>query len=311
MNDQPDPLPLTIISGYLGAGKTSLVNHLLRHANGRRLMVMVNDFGELPIDAALIETRDGDTINLANGCVCCSMGGDLFDALVKVLDTTPRPDHLLIEASGVADPAKIANIARAEPDLRLDAIVSLVDAGNFEQLLNNPLIGQTLAHQVKISDIIVLNKLDLADTEARNTLRETIAEIAPDAPWLETRNAKVPIDLVIGPQAVTSSTFTEMPDHGDHGAAYAKWSMFFEHPVERDQLEKTLSRLDTSVLRLKGIVHLKGSQNACSVQCVGQRCTITPMEKNMSQKPSGLIAIGLANRLDKPALDRLFASLQQ
>ena len=122
MTENNTPLPVTIISGYLGSGKTTLVNHLLRHSDGRRIVVLVNDFGELPIDADLIISADGDTINLANGCACCSMGGDLFNALVDVLDRSPPPQYLLIEASGVADPARIANIARAEPDLRLDEV---------------------------------------------------------------------------------------------------------------------------------------------------------------------------------------------
>ena len=109
------PLPVTLVSGYLGAGKTTLINHLLRHANGRRLMVMVNDFGELPIDTDLIESRLGNTITLANGCICCSIGTDLAGAFIDLLNLDPMPDHLLIEASGVAEPHRIANIARAEP----------------------------------------------------------------------------------------------------------------------------------------------------------------------------------------------------
>lgn len=119
------PLPVTLISGYLGAGKTTLVNHVLRNTNGRKFLVMVNDFGELPIDADLIESDDGDTITLANGCICCSMNGDLAGAFIDLLNRDPLPDHLLIEASGVAEPNRIANLARAEPDLSLHGIIVL------------------------------------------------------------------------------------------------------------------------------------------------------------------------------------------
>ena len=122
------PLPVTVIAGYLGAGKTTLVNHLLRHAGGRRLSVLVNDFGKIAIDADLIAARDGDSMTLANGCVCCSIGGDLYRALTRALDRRPRADALVIEASGVAEPARLAEIARAEPDLLLAGIVVLVDA---------------------------------------------------------------------------------------------------------------------------------------------------------------------------------------
>jgi hypothetical protein len=102
-------VPVTVVGGYLGAGKTTLVNHLLRHAEGRRLVVMVNDFGDTPIDAALIAARDGDTLALSNGCICCSMGGDLVAAFDTAIRLAQRADALVIEASGVAEPDRIAD----------------------------------------------------------------------------------------------------------------------------------------------------------------------------------------------------------
>ena len=101
--------PVTIIGGYLGAGKTTLVNHLLRNAQGRRLAILVNEFGELPIDADLIEARDDDIISLSGGCVCCSYGNDLIMAMMDMARMEPRPDHIVLEASGVALPAAIAS----------------------------------------------------------------------------------------------------------------------------------------------------------------------------------------------------------
>ena len=103
-------LPLTVLGGYLGAGKTTLLNRLLSEDHGQRILVMVNDFGAINIDASLIAAASSDTLTLSNGCVCCTMGADLFMAMGDALDRRPRPDHLVIEASGVADPAKIADI---------------------------------------------------------------------------------------------------------------------------------------------------------------------------------------------------------
>ncbi|MEX2518274.1 MAG: GTP-binding protein, partial [Paracoccaceae bacterium] len=120
-----------MVSGYLGAGKTSLVNHLLRNAGGRRIMVMVNDFGALDIDADLLESATEDTITLANGCVCCTMGTELLYALSDALDRRPRPDWLVIEASGVADPRKIAAAAHAEREMTYQGVVVMAYAASL------------------------------------------------------------------------------------------------------------------------------------------------------------------------------------
>ena len=144
MTDTKPPLPVSVISGYLGAGKTSLVNRLLSGDHGQRIMVLVNDFGEIALDESLIESRDGDLIALANGCMCCQIGGDLYDAIDQILKRRQNLDHLLIETSGVADPAKIGQIAIAEPELRLNAILVLVDALNFSDGMADPLLADTL-----------------------------------------------------------------------------------------------------------------------------------------------------------------------
>ncbi|MDP5350234.1 MAG: GTP-binding protein, partial [Paracoccaceae bacterium] len=127
-------LPLTVIGGYLGAGKTTLINRLLREDHGQRVLVMVNDFGAINIDADLLVSADGDTMTLTNGCVCCTMGADLFMAMGDALDRRPRPDHLVIEASGIADPARIATAARAEPDMAYGGIAVVVDAMHWGAL---------------------------------------------------------------------------------------------------------------------------------------------------------------------------------
>ncbi len=116
-------IPFSVIGGFLGAGKTTLLNHWLRHAQGQRLALLVNDFGAINIDADLIEAHAGDTIALTNGCVCCQIGDDLSLALLRVLDSARRFDAVIVEASGVADPGRIAQLGRADPRLRLDAVI--------------------------------------------------------------------------------------------------------------------------------------------------------------------------------------------
>jgi G3E family GTPase len=123
-----------------------------------RLLVMVNDFGAINIDAALLASQTDDTLTLSNGCVCCTMGADLFMAVGDVLDRAERPDHLVIEASGIADPARIAQVAQAEPELTYGGIVTVVDAQGYPALVEDPQIGPQVAGQVRVADLICLSK---------------------------------------------------------------------------------------------------------------------------------------------------------
>ena len=152
------PLPLSVIGGFLGAGKTTLINRLLTADHGLRLAVLVNDFGAINIDASLLKSARKDTIELTNGCVCCTMSGDLFYAIGDMLDRTPRPDHVIVEASGIADPARIAAVALAERDLRYAGIVTVVDALNFPRYLADPRIADQVRAQITCADLLAVSK---------------------------------------------------------------------------------------------------------------------------------------------------------
>src|SRR5882762_6849257 len=122
-------IPFTVIGGFLGAGKTTLLNRLLRQAGGRRFAVLVNDFGALDIDGGLVAEHGGDTVSLANGCLCCTIGDSLVTTLMALLERPDRFDHVVVEASGVADPGRIADLAVLEPRLTRDGVIVVVDAG--------------------------------------------------------------------------------------------------------------------------------------------------------------------------------------
>jgi len=156
-------IPLTVIGGYLGAGKTTLINQILREPQGKRYLVMVNDFGAINVDASLLVSADEDTIQLSNGCVCCTMGADLFLAIGDVLDGDMRPDHIVIEASGIADPAKIANVAVAEPDLVYQGIITVVDGANISDQLVDRFVGDQVRDQIRVADLIYVAKTELSD----------------------------------------------------------------------------------------------------------------------------------------------------
>ncbi|WP_374574705.1 GTP-binding protein [Phenylobacterium sp.] len=291
-----------MLGGFLGAGKTTLVNHLLRHADGRRIMVMVNDFGELAIDADLIQSRDGETMALANGCACCSTGGDLLRALIAVLDGPVRPDHLLIEASGVADPDRLADVARADPDLRLSGVVVMVDSGRIETLLADPRIGGQVAQQLASADLLVLNKQDLA---ADPDLAGRLQPRAPGAAVVAARHGALPADLVLGELAPRGAWRAKAVEAG-HEELFARWTLLGGAPLAEAALRDALAHIPHGVLRLKGFVVLDDGRIA-QVQAAGGPGQIEGFVPAEPSAVTRLVAIGPRGELDRERLDRLFS----
>ncbi|NDE72833.1 MAG: GTP-binding protein, partial [Betaproteobacteria bacterium] len=212
--------PTLIVGGYLGAGKTTLVNHLLRHADGRRIAVMVNDFGELTIDADLIEGAEGSVLALAGGCVCCSFGSDLLGALQDVLQRQPPPDLILIETSGVALPAAVARSARLLPGLSIDGIVLMLDAETVRQRSADPYVGDLVRQQLLDADLLILNKTELCSPKALAELHAWLPTMTTaGTPVVPANQARVPPELVLGFHAGSSAE----PD-GATGDALARWA---------------------------------------------------------------------------------------
>ena len=191
-------MEVSVIGGYLGAGKTTLVNHILRQAS-ERVAVMVNDFGEINIDQALIDSRSENTISLTNGCICCSLVDGFVSALESVMSFRPKPTRLVIEASGVADPGAVAAYGHG-PGLALDAVVVVTDAVRLCEQVADPLIGQTVASQIDAADVIVLNKIDLADN--LTAAKTELARLNPDALLAYASHAEVNLDLLFGREIV-------------------------------------------------------------------------------------------------------------
>ncbi|MEX3011340.1 GTP-binding protein [Hoeflea sp. TYP-13] len=302
-------LPVTIISGYLGAGKTTLVNHLLRHADGRKLMVLVNDFGDLAIDADLIQSDDGDIVTLSNGCVCCSLGSDLFEAFLTVLDRTPKPDHLIIEASGIARPQNIANIARAEPDLHLDGIVTLVDAELIEANLANPQIASALMEQISSADMLLINKSDLVTEQRLQALRHILAEICPGTPALGCKHGAAALDAVLG--AYSGAKYDiQATDSADHSEHYVRWSCEATGSFDLDKLKKGLAALPPGVLRFKGIIRPGDGGEPVAIHRVGHRVSLDRMY-GPAPPVSHMVAIGLEGQMDPAIVEKTVLRAKQ
>ena len=258
-------IPFTVIGGFLGAGKTTLLNRLLAGAAGRRFAVLVNDFGALDIDGRLVAAHGGDTVALANGCLCCTIGDSLVETLLKLLEQPERFDHIVVEASGVADPARIADIAVLEPQLERDGVIVVVDAAEVQARAADRRVGDTVLRQIKAADLLVLNKIDLADEPA--LVHDWLSARTP-APILEARQAEVPIDLLFGLDRRGAAG-------GKVDEGFRSWSYAWSDPVGRAALMAMLS--DTKdVLRAKGIVRFADAPDRRSiVHMVGRRIDVS------------------------------------
>ena len=277
------PLAMTVIGGYLGAGKTTLINKLLAAPYGKRLMVLVNDFGAINIDAELLESASEDTLALTNGCVCCTMGNDLFMAIGDVLKREPRPDHLIVEASGVADPRKIAKAAIAEPEMHYGGIVTVVDAVNFPEVMKDPLIAPQLCDQVKCADMVVVSKRDGGSAELDAILLPFVKAkpvLAQDIDALS--------DLVLSsPHEVSSES--ESRSHPD----YERWQYSGMTAFERADLLRLLRQRPSSMFRVKGFARATDG-SGWTVQVVGQNIALTPLK---TCPETALVGIGLRSCL--------------
>ncbi len=275
--------PLTVLGGFLGAGKTTLVNALLRQAAGLRIAVLVNDFGAVNIDAALIESVAGDTIALTNGCICCAIGDDFVAGLASVLERDPLPGHILIECSGVADPAGIAAMAQVDPALTLAGVVVAVDVTGIAARLQDPLLADTVRRQLRPAELLVLTRTDLApDTAAVDAL---LRPLAPRAAIVPAPHGNLPIAAVLG-EMHDGARFAAVPSR--HAGDFATVTLVPAHPIDLERLRATLHAAPEGLLRAKGILPLADGARIL-VQRVGRRLDLLPHDR---EGPAALVLIG-------------------
>ena len=294
----PTPLPVTVIGGYLGAGKTTLLNHLLRHAGGRRIAVLVNDFGQLAIDADLIEAEDGEMISIAGGCICCSFGDDLTGALSDMARRAPRPDHVVIECSGVALPASIAfNIGLME-GLSLAGLVVLADAERVRRQAADAYIGDTILRQLSQADIVVVTKSDLVDRATRDALEAWLRGQVPDARVLTAAAGEVAPELLLGHREGAP-----LGPGGDHADRDYDSLVLHPGPCYPEALANRLADPALGLLRAKGFVRDRRGEWHL-VQIVGSRAEVTPVA---GPRVEGVVCIGRRDGFPHAALAALAA----
>jgi G3E family GTPase len=191
-------VPVTVLTGYLGAGKTTLVNRILSEQHGKRIAVIENEFGEVGVDQQLVIGADEEIFETSNGCICCTVRGDLIRILTQLRKRRERFDAVLIETTGLADPGPVAQTFFIDEELKehysLDAIVTLVDARHIEQQLES---DSTAREQIAFADVVLLNKIDLMDSAALARIEQRVHGISGTASVLRTRNADVSLDRVL------------------------------------------------------------------------------------------------------------------
>jgi cobalamin biosynthesis protein CobW len=300
-------IPATIVTGFLGAGKTSLVRHLIGAAAGYRLAIIVNEFGELGIDRELLlgcgdETcSDDDIVELANGCLCCTVADDFLPTLSKLIDRPAPPDHILIETSGLALPKPLVQ-AFAWPEIRtattVDGVLTVIDAaalaaGRFAddpaavaaQRAADPTIEhdnpleEVFGDQLACADLVILNKTDLiAPGELARLRGEIAARLRPGVRLVETEGGRLAPSIALGLDAAAEDDLAARPsvhelegehDHDDFDSFVVTLSPFVDDAGFRDRLAATIHTHD--ILRVKGFVALPGRDRRQIIQAVGDR----------------------------------------
>jgi G3E family GTPase len=291
-------IPVTVIGGYLGAGKTTMVNQLLRNAAGRRIAILVNEFGDLPIDEDLIEAEGEDLIAISGGCICCSFGSDLTAALIKLSELVPPPDHVVIEASGVAMPGTVALSISILSGFVLAGVVVLADGEQVRAQAADDYIGDTILRQLSDADVIVHSKTDLhtcaGTVEAVNAWLQAMA---PQAKIVSTVRGRVPLEIILG--LTGPGTRPEASPHADVGYESLGFRQIL--PCWPNELAQSLATGPYGVIRAKGFVR-DTDGTSWLIQTVGSRFEA---QRTQTLEPAGLVCIGLRGSLDAMALQLL------
>jgi G3E family GTPase len=313
------PIPLTILTGFLGAGKTTLLNRLLTGDHGLKVAVLVNDFGAINIDAELVVGVTGDVISLANGCICCSLRDDLVEVVLEMMARPERPEYVILEASGVADPAGITlafHTPRLRDRIRLDSVTCVIDAEQVFAYPNYPELMDLQLRQIAFADMVILNKVDLVGPEQVQRIRRLIDHHFNNIRLVETRYCDVPYEILLGVGRFDPATLTatvEIHDHHVHAhdhdarATFDTWSYESDRPLSLAALQSAARKLPGGVFRCKGIVQVtEEPERPAVLQVVCRRVEVTRLAGWAGRPSTRIVTISAPGSVAGEALRQRF-----
>lgn len=348
-------IPATVVTGFLGAGKTTLIRHMLQNAGGRKIALIINEFGDLGVDGGIltgcgIETcSEEDVVELTNGCICCTVADDFIPTMTKLLARPDRPDHIVIETSGLALPQPLVaafNWPDVKTKVTVDGVVTVIDAaavadGRFaddeEKVAAQRAADESVDHdnpleelfedQLRAADLVVLNKADLIDGPALDRVRtEVSSKIARSVRTIASENGRLPVDVLLGLAAGTEDLIAERKSHHEmeheagtpHDHDHDEFESFVvatgalaDREGFEDALPELLARHD--ILRLKGFAEVPGKPMRLVVQAVGKRIETyfdRPWKPGEARQ-TRFVVIGLHDGLDAETQRRIEAELSE